>query len=75
MRRVVVVWPLGVPMQPFPSTVGCLLPAVLFIIAGAFGLLTFMARYRWNDRPKTQLFAAVAVMGTVGLIMWALIYL
>jgi predicted permease len=57
------------------STVGCLLPAIFFIVAGVFGLLTFIARYRWNDKQKTQLFAAVAMMGTVALILWALIYL
>jgi hypothetical protein len=58
-----------------PDLVTCLIPALFFIVAGAFGLLTYIARYLWHDKPKTQLFAVIAIMATVGLIMWALIYL
>ena len=58
-----------------PDLVLCIIPAIFFLIGGIFGLLTYIARYLWNDRPKTQLFAVIAIMGTVGLIMWALIYL
>jgi len=58
-----------------PDTIGCVLPAVFFIIAGVFGLLTLVARQIWNDKPKTQFFAVIGIMGTVALIAWALIYL
>jgi hypothetical protein len=58
-----------------PDLVNCLIPALFFIVAGIFGLLTYIARYLWRDKAKTQLFSVIAIMGTVGLIMWALIYL
>ena len=58
-----------------PDLVTCFIPALFFIVAGTFGLLTYIARYLWKDKPKTQLFSVIAIMGTVGLIMWALIYL
>lgn len=53
----------------------CVLPAVFLVVMGVFGLLTLVAKERWQDKAKTQLFAAIAIMGTVGFIMWALIYL
>jgi len=58
-----------------PDLVSCFLPAIFFLVAGIFGLLSYIARYLWKDKPKTQLFSVIAIMGTVGLIMWALIYL
>jgi|GEM_PF-2374544 len=58
-----------------PDLVSCYIPAIFFIVAGIFGLLTYIARYLWHDKQKTQLFAIIAMMGTVGLLMWALIYL
>ncbi len=58
-----------------PDQVTCLIPALFFLVAGIFGLLTYIARYNWKDKPKTQLFSVIAIMATVGLIMWALIYL
>jgi hypothetical protein len=58
-----------------PDLETCLIPALFFLVAGIFGLLTYIARYLWQDKPKTQLFSVIAIMATVGLIMWALIYL
>jgi hypothetical protein len=58
-----------------PDLVSCLIPALFFLVGGVFGVLTYIARYLWKDKPKTQLFSVLAIMGTVGLIMWALIYL
>lgn len=58
-----------------PDTVGCILPAIFLVVMGVFGYLTFVAKEKWRDKAKTQLFAAIASIATVGLIMWALIYL
>jgi hypothetical protein len=58
-----------------PDLVSCFTPALFFLVGGVFGVLTYIARYLWKDKPKTQLFSVLAIMGTVGLIMWALIYL
>jgi hypothetical protein len=52
-----------------------LIPAIFFIIAFAFGTLTWIARNVWIDKKKTQFFAFIAIMATLGLILWALIYL
>ncbi len=57
------------------TTVGCFLPATLFLIGAVFGFLTMYARTVWRDKAKTQLFAVIAIMGAVGFMMWALIYL
>jgi len=57
-----------------PDLVGCILPAVFLIVMAVFGYLTLVAKEKWRDKPKTQLFAAIACIATIGLIMWALIY-
>lgn len=58
-----------------PDTVGCILPTIFLVVMGVFGFLALFAKERWNDKAKTQLFAAIGIIATVGLIMWALIYL
>ena len=57
------------------TTVACIVPGVLFLIGAIFGVLTMYARTVLLDRTKTQLFAVIAIMGTVGFVTWALIYL
>jgi hypothetical protein len=57
------------------ATQDCILPAIFFIIACIGGALTLYSREILRDKDKTQLFAVIAIMGTVAFVMWALIYL
>lgn len=52
-----------------------LFPAIMFFVAFIFGFLTWVAKNVWRDRPKTQFFALVAIISTLCLIAWAMIYL
>ena len=52
-----------------------LFPAIMFLVAFIFGFLTWIAKNVWRDRSKTQLFALIAIISTLCLIAWAMIYL
>ena len=54
---------------------GCIVPIIFLVIGALFGFLTLYAKDILRDKKKTQLFAIIAIMGTVGLVMWALIFL
>jgi uncharacterized membrane protein YhaH (DUF805 family) len=53
----------------------CIVPAIFFVVACLFGMLTIYAKERLRDKTKTQFFAIIAVMATVAFVMWALIFL
>jgi len=50
------------------------LPYVAFAIAFVFGALTWIAKYVWVDKEKTQTFAFIAIVATLTFMIWALFY-
>jgi len=38
---------------------------IAFVLSLFFGFLTWIAKYKWNDKTKTQLFGLLAVIFTI----------
>lgn len=49
-----------------------LFPVVTFAISFVFFWLTWIAKNVWRDKAKTQTFALVAIIATLGFMYWAL---
>ncbi len=51
-----------------------LFPWAAFILAFVSGFMTWIARYVWQDRKKTQTWAAIGIVSTMAFMIWALFY-
>jgi len=50
-----------------------ILMALLFVIAMASGLLTWISKNVWRSRTRTGIFAAIGVLSTLGFVVVAMV--